>query len=204
MPSISKVQAEALADGFLDDIDAGSPDALQPRETISELLLLAAELVESAQDGLNAAKANASGELSKSIEVEEPKTAPGLIQVDISMNFYGQFVNKGVKGTKGGSGLYAFKSDMPGAAMVKSMQKYIKDARSKIGTVKHKIGYESKNAAVAEKQSAFAMARAVKQHGIKATYFMDLAIAETDQKVSERLGDALAIDVLNSLPDELN
>jgi len=201
--SISKQQAELLADGLLDDAGFGSDESLQPRETIAELLLLAAELVESAQENLNAAKANASGELSESIEVEEPKTAPGIIQVDVTMNFYGQFINKGVKGTRSGSGLYKFKTEFPGENMVKAFVDYQKQARSKIGSVKKHIGYENKNAAIAQKQSAYAMARATKQHGIKATYFMDLAIAETDEKVSERLGDALAIDVLNSLPDEL-
>ncbi len=203
MPSISKAQSEALADGFLNDI-ASNKDGLVPRETISELLLLAGELVESAQENLNAAKANASGELSKSILAQEPKAAPGFIQIDIEMNFYGQFLNKGVKGTKSGSGLYAFKNDKPGGNMLKAISQYMKDARSKIGSVKTKIGYESKNASVAAASNAYAMARAVKQHGIKAVYFMDLAIAETDKKVSERLGDALAIDVLNSLPDKLN
>ena len=120
------------------------------------------------------------------------------------MNFYGQFINKGVKGTKSGSGLYAFKNDKPGSKMVKALSKYIKSASSKIGSVKHKIGYEVKNTAVAAASNSYAVARAVKQHGIKATYFMDKAIADTDKKVSDRLGDALSIDVLNSLPDNLN
>jgi hypothetical protein len=202
--SISKAQAEALADGFLDDIGTGNPNELQPRETISELLLLAGELVEDAQKNLDNTKSNASGELSKSIEANEPTTAPGLIQIDIEMNFYGQFVNKGVKGTKEGSGLYAFKSDMPGRKMLKSIEQYIKDAKSKLRSVKQHIGYENKNKGVSDANSAFAMARAVKQHGIKPTFFMDKAINDTDKKVSERLGDALAIDVLNSLPDKLN
>lgn len=202
--SIGKAQALALADNFLDDIGSGSKDDLQPRETISELLLLAGELVEMAQENLNESKSNAAGDLSKSILASEPITTHGIMQIDVEMSFYGQFINKGVRGTKSGSGLYAFKNDKPGGKMVKSLSRYIKSAASKIGTVKHKIGYESKNAAVAAASNAYAVARAVKQHGIKATYFMDKAIADTDKKVSDRLGDALAIDVLNSLPDNLN
>lgn len=200
--SISKAQAEALADGYLDDI--GSSDDLQPRETIAELLLLAGELIEDAQQNLNDTKTNASGELSKSIEAREPITAPGLIQIDIEMNFYGQFVNKGVRGTKEGSGLYAFKSDMPGKSMTDAIRQYMKDAKNKIRSVSQHIGYEKKNKSVSDASSAFAMARAIKQHGIKPTYFMDKAINDTDKKVSDRLSDALSIDVLNSLPDELN
>ncbi len=214
MPSISKAQASALADGFLNDIGSDK-EGLQPRETISELLLLAGELVESAQENLNAAKANASGELSKSILAQEPKAAPGFIQIDIEMNFYGQFINKGIKGTRGGSGMYAFKHEIGGTRkkgggksgkthkLVAAMEQYIKDAKSKIGAIKTPIGYEGKNTDIS-KQVAYLMARNITRYGIGATYFMDLAIVETDQKVSERLGDALAIDVLNSLPDKLN
>jgi hypothetical protein len=213
--SIGKGQAAALADGFLDDIGSGDVGDLQPRETISELLLLAGELVESAQDNLNASKSNASGELSKSILALEPKTAPGLIQIDIEMNYYGQFINKGVKGTRSGMGLYQFKHELGGRKkgggkgtgkehkLVTAMKQYIKDAKSKIGAIKVPIGYETKNTDIS-KQVAYVMASEILKRGIHPTYFMDLAIAETDQKVSERLGDALAIDVLNSLPDTLN
>lgn len=204
MASISKAQADALAEGFLDDIGTGNPGELQPRETLSELFMLVGELIEDAQDNLNETKSNASGRLSSSIEAREPVAAPGLIQIDIEMNFYGQFVNKGVKGTKGGAGLYKFKSDMPGKSMVDAIKHYMKDARSKIGAVKKPVGYEIKNATIAQASAAFAMARSIKQHGIKAVYFMDKAINDTDKKVSQRLGDALAVDVLNSLPDELN
>lgn len=202
MASIGKAQAQALAESFLDDIGS-DPNGLQPRETLSEIFLLAGELIEDAQDNLNASRTNASGELSKSIAAREPVTGPGFIQIDIEMNAYGQFINSGVRGTKGGSGLYSFKKDRPGEKMVKSFMKYIKDARSKIGSVKKPIGYENKNSEVAKRSSAYAMARNTKQKGIKATHFMDKAIAATDKKVSERLGDALAIDVLNSLPDKL-
>lgn len=202
--SIGKAQAEALADNFLDDIGSGDPGELQPRETIAELLLLAGELIEEAQANLNATRSNATGNLSESIQAQEPKTAPGLIQIDIEMNFYGQFVNKGVKGTKGGNGLYSFKTEFPSKKMVAAIRKYIKDARSKIGSDKTRIGYETKNTTISEASSAYAMARSIKRKGIDATYFMDRAIDETDKKISERLGDALGIDVLNSLPDELN
>ena len=107
--SIGKAQAEALADGFLDDIGS-DPNGLQPRETLSEIFLLAGELVEGAQDNLNASHTNASGDLSTSIAAREPVVGAGFIQIDIEMNAYGQFVNSGVRGTKGGSGLPGLRS----------------------------------------------------------------------------------------------
>lgn len=202
--SISIAQAEALAEGFLDDIGTGVPGELVPRETIAELFVLAGELVELAQENLDKTHSNASGNLSSSIKAQEPKTAPGFIQIDIEMNFYGQFLNKGVKGTRGGSGLYSFKKDRPGSKMIDAIKQYMKDAKSKIGSVSHHIGYENKNKSVSDISNAYAMARSILQHGIKATFFMDRAINTIDERVAARLSDALAIDVLNSLPDELN
>lgn len=201
--SISKAQADALAESFLDDIGSDK-DSFQPKETVSVLLQLAGELIDNAQENLNASNTNASGKLSESIEAEEPTTGNGFIQQDISMNFYGQFVNKGVRGTKGGRGQYAFKNEAVGSKMLKSFQSYIKEARSKIGTEPKGMGRnESKNAAVAERQNAYAMARSVKQKGIKPTYFMDKAINDIDKDIEERFGEALRIDVINSLPNEL-
>lgn len=203
MAGISKAQADLLAEGFLDDIGS-DPEGFQPKESLSVLFEVAGEVIQNAQNNLNSSNTNASGKLSESIEAEEPITGNGFIQVDISMAFYGQFVNKGVRGTKSGRGVYAFKNDKPGEKMVKSIQKYMKEARSKIGAEPKAPGKnESKNIAVAQRQSAYAMARSVKQHGIKPTYFMDKALNDIDRVIDERFSEALRIDVINSLPDEL-
>lgn len=201
--SISKQQANALAVNFLDDIGS-TADAFQPKESVATLIQLAYELIDLAQENLNTSNSNASGKLSESIQAEEPVTGNGFIQLDISMNYYGQFVNSGVKGTKGGSGLYAFKNDWINNKMIKSFEDYLKEARSKIGTEPKGRGKnESKNAEVAKRQSAAAMARGVKQHGIKATHFMDKAIQDIQKIAEERFSEALRIDVINSLPDTL-
>jgi hypothetical protein len=43
------------------------------------------------------------------------------------------------------------------------------------------------------------MARSIKQHGIKPTGFLDKAIATTRNKISDRLGAALRIDIISSI-----
>jgi hypothetical protein len=204
--SINKAQADALAEGFLDDIGSGSPGSLKPRETISELLMLAGELIESAQTNLNNSNTNASGNLSSSIEAEEPVVNSGLITIDVSMLFYGQFINKGVKGRKSGSGLYAFKYDAPSAKFVKAIKEYIQTASKKLtNTNKAKTisKNELKNVSVSEIDSAYAMARSIIQHGIKPTGFMDKAITMTDEKAQDRFQSALRVDILNSLPNKI-
>ncbi len=196
--SINKAQAKALADGFLDNIGSGK-DGLVPRETLSEIFLIAGEFIEEAQDNLNRTNSNASGNLSRSLAIVNP-TAKGL---DIEMDFYGQFVNKGVKGTKSGSGLYAFKGDIPGSKMIKSIEQWIKRGKRSSRNVNKKkttSANEKKNKSISEIDNAFAVARSVMQKGIKATGFIDKAAATTAKKMSDRIGEAFSIDVKNSLP----
>lgn len=199
--SISKSQAKALADGFLDNLGSGK-DGLVPRETLSEIFVIAGEFIEDAQNNLNNTRSNASGNLSRSLKIVNP-TAKGL---DIEMDFYGQFVNKGVKGTKSGTGLYVFKSDMPGKKMIASIEQWIKKAKRKSTNVNGKkttSAYEKKNKSLSEIDNAFAVARSVLQHGIKATGFIDKAAHSTATRLSERIGNAFVIDVKNSLPPKI-
>src|ERR1700743_1490125 len=110
--SISKAQAEALAEGFLDSIGVDR-DGIYPKETYSELIILASELIEQAQKNLAASNSISSGALSESIVASDPRSVGSAMLLDIYMNFYGLFVNKGVKGTKAEGSLagYSFKND---------------------------------------------------------------------------------------------
>jgi hypothetical protein len=64
-------------------------------------------------------------------------------------------------------------------------------------------GLEKKRKSISQlnlgRQVAYAVARSIKQHGIKATGFMDKAVASTSSKVQDRLGNALEVDIINSL-----
>jgi hypothetical protein len=204
--SIAKAQAQALAEGFLDSIGSSDKSGLRPKETLSELIVLAGELIESAQKNLNASNANHTGKLSESLTAGEPVQNGTAIEMDILMNFYGKFINKGVRGTKSGSSSagYSFKHDIPSTSMVQAMASYLKGARSRVSNsdVKkygaHKKT-EKKNISLSKIDSAFAMARSIKQHGIKSTGFLDKAVATTTNKVSDRLGAALRIDIIDSI-----
>lgn len=201
--SISKAQAQALADGFLDDIGSNK-DGLQPRETFSEMILIAGEFIEDCQQNLLSSNSNASGELSASLIANEPEKVGNAMRIDVYMNFYGAFVNSGVKGTKSGSSTagYSFKYDMPTKNMVKAIQQWIDRGKISTSSVKKYSGYgrhEIKNKSIAQLDMAFAVARSIKQHGLKPTGFLDKAVAASVSKVADRLGVALSIDVLNSI-----
>jgi hypothetical protein len=201
--SISKQQAGALAEGFLDNLGSSKSD-FQPRETYTEVFLLVGELIETAQKNLNKANRIASGSLSESIIGDEPVKNAGVLRVDILMNFYGAFVNKGVKGTRSGSSRagYSFKNEVVSQNMYDAIKNWIETARIKIRSVKKYKGYgkhEVKQKTLASYDSAYAIARSIKIHGLKPTGFMDDAIAKISDKVQRRLGAALAIDVIDGL-----
>jgi hypothetical protein len=204
--SIAKSQAEAIAEGFLDSLGSSDKSGLRPKETLSELIVLAGELIEDAQKNLNASNSNHTGKLSESLIAGEPVQNGTAVEIDVLMNFYGKFINKGVKGTKSGSSTagYSFKHDIPSISMVKAIGEYLKGASSRVSSsdVKKYGAYkkrERKNVSLSRIDSAFAVARSIKQHGIKTTGFLDKAIIVTTNKVSDRLGATLRIDIIDSI-----
>jgi hypothetical protein len=99
--SIAKAQAQALAEGFLDSLGSSDKSGLRPKETLSELIVLAGELIEDAQKNLNASNANHTGKLSESLIAGEPVQNGTAVELDIMMNFYGQVRQQGRQGNKG-------------------------------------------------------------------------------------------------------
>lgn len=201
--SISKAQAEALAEGFLDHLGSDRSDFL-PRKTYTELFLIVGELIEAAQNNLNRANRIASGALSESIIADEPVQNGGIISVDVLMNFYGAFVNKGVKGTRSGSSTagYSFRNEIVSRKMYYAIETWIKRAQISTRSVqKYKAHgkHERKQKSIAQYDATYAVARSIKQHGLKPTGFMDKAITDTSAKIEDRLGAALVVDVLDGL-----
>lgn len=202
--SISKQQAEALAEGFLDNIGSSKDELFRPKGIFTEVILLSGELVENIQDNLNGANITSSGKLSESIIADEPTQNGAEVSIDILMNFYGAFHNKGVKGTRAGRSTagYSFKNEIVSDKMYKAIADWIKRARRTIRTVKKYKGYgrhETKRKSIAQYDSTYATARSIKMYGLKPTGFLDNAVASTRSKVAARLGAALRIDVIDGL-----
>ena len=200
--SINKQQALALADGFVNTVGGGK-DGFKPRETISELELLAGEFIDDANNNLNATNSNASGELSKSLQALPPVASPGKLRVDIEMLFYGQFVNAGVKGLQSGSSTagYAFKTPYPSEGMVAAIQDWVDRGKISTRTVKASKAYgrhETKQQSIAD-TAAWPIAFIIKQKGLKPTGFLDKAEKTTTDKVEQRLGSAFEIDIIKSI-----
>lgn len=201
--SISKQQAAALAEGFLDDIGS-ERSAFRPVKTYTELFLLVGELIETAQKNLNKAGLVSTGEGSASIVAEDPVQNGSIVSVDVLMNYYLQFHNKGVKGTRSGRSIagYSFKNESVSHEFRKAIDDWIKRAGLTTRTVKKYKGvgkHETRRKQISQYDSAYAVARSIKQKGLKPTGFMDNAISKTEQKIANRLGAALVIDIQDGL-----
>jgi len=197
--SIARAQAAALAEGFLDSI--GDENGIRPKETITQLIVLAGGMVDDMQQNLNSSNSNASGSLSASINATEPTLNGKTVKVEIEMLFYGLFLNKGVKGTKSGSGAYQFKGDYPPKKMVDAIREWSKHGKlSTKNTNRHKTisRQEKKNVSIGDLDNSYAVARSILQHGIKPTAFLDKAVLSTQKRVGSQLGAALKVDIINS------
>lgn len=202
--SISNMQAVALAEGFLDNIGTDDKGNLKPKNAYTEAILLVGELIADCQNNLNASNKISSGALSASLVANEPYEASGAFTVDMMMLYYGLFVNKGVKGTRSGRSTanYSFKNEIISHKMYKAIQEWIDRGKITTRTVKKYKGYgrhETKQKSVAQLDSAYAVARSVKMHGLKPAGFLDKAVTSLRSKVSNRLGAALRIDITTAL-----
>jgi hypothetical protein len=205
--SISNSQASFLSSGKISDY--GSAKEFEPRESLSSLVKLAAMLVENAQENLNAAGQVSSGALSDSIQAKEPIEKGKTIYIEVHALDYYDYQNKGVRGTKGGasSGNYAFKNNFPSEAMVSAIDKWLKHGGAVTQHVlkKHSVSKtELKNTSISDLDSAYAVARSIKIHGIKGSGYFDKAVKLAQAYASDILGKALSVDIINSLPNKLN
>ena len=208
--SISKAQAELLSSGFLDTLGSKPEfNDLDITESLAALILLAGELIEEANSNLQEGGHIGSGRLSDSLKVLNPEYVGKQIQLDIEALFYHQFINKGVRGTKSGAGEFSFKDDYPSRKMVTEIQKWIK--RAHLASTKDRksettLGIKRKSISELNKgrSVAYAVARSIMQKGIKANGFLDKAAKVAKSHAKEELGKALKIDIINSLPTNLN
>ena len=206
MKSISQSQAEALANGFLSTQGANKGE-FKPVRLLSQVMLIAGSVVKEAQVNLNKNNSNSSGMLSDSLEITEPTQQGSVFKCDVRMQYYGKFVNKGVKGLEKGSSNagYAFKNLFVSKDFISSLQHSRKRSSAKITSTnvnKTVSQNEKKNATVSEVASAWGAAINIKKFGITPTGFIDKAVDTISNKVEAQLGIALKIDIENSLSND--
>ena len=214
--SISKAQAAAIADGFLNTL--GEQRMKEGELPVVEQLLkdFGGDFITTAQKNLKANGSIASGAIndirlqftkfgnSYTISLGYPKNEPA--------SKYWKFVNKGVRGTKNikadSKTPYKFnpsKKSIPIAVA----QRMIDSGKKKIAQVKpyRKLGVETK--AIEDKKSlAFLIARSIHRKGLSSTHYFDNAAKETFGKnFYEVMTTALGKDIqikIRQIGKELN
>jgi len=146
----------------------------------------------------------ATGALANSIKALPPVVTANGIEIPITALDYFDYLDKGVRGTKGGSGTYVFKSTMPSAEMVSSIQAFMRSKGITTQAAKTSVHSMAKaRSTISNQSAAFAIARSILQKGIPATHFATDALQAIQQEANNILGPALAADVIAAIPKTL-
>lgn len=198
--SFNKAQSDMLADGFLNGLGGSKKvEGVNLSATVRKLVELGGFLIVDASTNLDKSGSNTTGKLSSSLKVLAPVKRGTATAVDIELLDYYKFIDKGVKGTKGGRGAFSFKSSNPSKKMVSEIGSWMKERGMRVQNVKQTYKKtEAKGKAVSQVNSAYAMARSIKMKGIKPTGFLSKAIVKTEKKMGE-LGKAFKADIIETL-----
>jgi len=185
--SISKAQAKAIGDGFLNSL--GEQPMKEGEMPVIERILkdFGGDFITAAQKNLNKNKSIASGAIDDirmnftkfatnyTISLGYPKSEPA--------SKYWDFINKGVKGTKNikadGKTPYKFKSGKK-AIPISAAEKWLGYNKLKATSIKpyKKKGIETK-AIEGKKSLAYMLARSIHRKGIRSTHYFDDAKVQT-------------------------
>jgi len=126
----------------------------------------------------------------------------------IDMNYYGDFINKGVSGTRNKfNSPYSFKKESVSPAFNKSLRKWITKRGIPIQSRYSQTRNLTKSAR-AKKQidektkMAYAMGMGIKREGIEPTHFIDDALSEKSiqtfaQSLADALGRSISVTIIN-------
>jgi hypothetical protein len=182
--SISKAQAEAIGQGFLNKFGNEAFGSKTELPTIEYLLgLYGGEFIKEAQQNLKLSNSVASGNIKDivakitkfgttyTLSLGYPKSEPA--------SKYWDFINKGVKGTKNikadSNTPYKF-SPSKKSVPVAPIEKWLSYNKLKTVSVKpyRKLGVETK-AIESKKSLAYVIARSIHRKGMKSTHYFDNA-----------------------------
>ena len=177
---------------------------MTPTKTTLALQKLAEAYVRLLKSNLKQSGHMATGALANSIKALPPIVTANGIEIPITALDYFDYLNKGVRGTKGGSGAYVFKSSMPSAEMVSSIQAFMRSKGITAHAAKASVhGMAKARSTIGNQSAAFAIARSILQKGVPATGFADDALQAIKQEANNLLGPAFAADIAAALPKTL-
>jgi hypothetical protein len=199
--SISKNQLHALQNGGLLNLGESKSQFKQIslNDLANTLTYLGSQYAINIAEEMGKAVSNgSSGKGADSIAISDVKIFGFTYTIEVNADEYIKFISEGVDGWGGASkgGKYKFKSKGTPKAMVDS----IKDWLIQGGNLK-RIASKSNRKSItdAATQQARSTAFMIKRQGIRPKKFIQKATDKTARLVSEELGKALRVDIINNL-----
>jgi len=192
---------------FLDQLGSTQPGAEALTETSAAFLRVVGEFISDCETNLRKADRVSTGSLTDSIRPEVVEAGVNNI-VDVYINSYYKFVDKGVRGwrdKKGSGSPYAFKA--PGQAktgqskMVTAIRKWVIKEGIKFRNTKVAVTpRENRRAKITDTstKAAIVISGRIRRDGLKRTNFFTDAVRTLEDKLGRNVADALRIDVIES------
>ena len=202
--SMAQAQSALLNTGFLDTLGQNRDDVgVSLSATDAAVIRAAARFVQDARDNLIKADRVSSGQLEKSIVPRVKQWENGVNIIQIMVADYYKFVDRGVKGLKGGNSLsgYQFRTANPSKKMVAAIEAWIRHEKLTFRNTKKAVSpREHKRQSVAQlsNSAAYMVARSIKRKGLKPSRFWTDAIEELEKDIATGVASALRIDVIES------
>ena len=175
-----------------------------PKEDMPLALQLVAEYVEAFErqvaDELNRLDKVDTGSLASSIKFETTETKNGII-IEVFVNDYYKFIDKGVKGigrnNKNTTSPYKFRTLNPSQSHVSAIRKWINrnGIKARATDVKKYGAVGRENRQPQDKSLAYIIARSIKSKGLERTGFWTDSIEQTFKDFDVKMSQALGIDI---------
>jgi len=201
--SIAQAQAALLAGGNYSTGESRAAIGDELKATDSAVIRAAARFVDDVQTNLRKTDRNSSGFLTDSVTPVVKEWGNGINVIQVMVAYYYKFVDRGVKGLKGGNSLsnYQFKYANPSKKMVDSLEKWVKKEGIKFRNTKVAVTTrEQKRAKISSvsRSTAFAIGKSIKRKGLNPTRFWSDALEQLEKDIATGVADALRIDVIET------
>jgi len=172
------------------------------------LVKLAAFLIEKASSNLERKRNVATGDTISSMQIVNLDFTGAKLSVDVQILSTYKFLDKGVKGTEGGTGKYKFKTPHPSKRMANAIDSWLR-TRGIRGTLAKKYkpyatakaGVEQKDVRIDQNKKglAYAVATSIKKKGIRPTFFFTNAVKDTQKQAKKIIGQGFKLDIIQNL-----
>lgn len=210
MPGLQNSNSTLQFLGTIGTVDKG--DVLPLNDTAKSLVKLAGFLIQKASDNMQKKRNVATGDTISSMKIVNLDLSGERKSLDVEILSTYKFLDEGVRGVKGGTGKYSFKSLGVGKKMHKAILDWLKirGRRGAVAIVRRPYGkLEIKDRQIAKKVNkgddlkrlAYAVGTAVKRDGIRPTKFWTNAVRDTNKQAKRIIGEGFRADIINSIKE---